>query len=111
MALERTVPDPMGRGCVVSQPALQVGLVIGVIAFEPLDVSVAFECENVGGDAVEEPPIVADDDGAACELGEGFLERSEGVDVEIVGWLVEQQDVATALRDAAIEIDEELARE
>jgi hypothetical protein len=55
------------------------------VALEPFDVAVALEGEDVGGDAVEEPAVVADDDGAAgevldvgfefyfCDLPSGFL--------------------------------------
>ena len=41
------------------EAALLVLLVIGEIALEPLDVAVALEGEDVGGDAVEEQAIVA----------------------------------------------------
>src|SRR5262249_43338910 len=54
--------------------ALQVGLVGLVISFEPHGLTVAFESEDVCGDAIEEPAIVADDDGAACEVVESVLE-------------------------------------
>jgi len=59
--------------------------------------AVALEREDVGRDPVEEPPIVADHDSAAGELLEPVLERAQGVDVEIVGRLVEQQHVTRAL--------------
>src|SRR5688572_23838245 len=38
------------------------------IAFEPFDVAVALEGEDVGGEAVEEEAVVADHDGAAGEI-------------------------------------------
>ena len=55
---------------------------------------VALEGQHVGGDAVEEPAIVADDHGAAGEGLEAVLEGPQRVDVEVVGGLVEQQHVA-----------------
>jgi hypothetical protein len=36
---------------------------------------------------------VADDDGAAGEVAEGLLQAAEGVDVEVDGGLVEDEDV------------------
>ena len=39
--------------------------------------------ENVRRHPVEEPPVVADDDGAARELEQRVLERAEGLDVEV----------------------------
>ena len=79
-----------------AEAALPIGLVVLVVAFEPHDLAVALEGEHVRGDAVEEPAIVADDDGAAGEVEQRLLERAQRVDVEIVGRLVEQQQVAAA---------------
>ena len=58
----------MRDDAVLAEPAHLVGLVVLEVALEPLDVAVALERQNVRGDAVEEPAIVADDDGAACEV-------------------------------------------
>ena len=55
------------------------------------------EGQDVRGDAVEEPAVVGDHHGAAGERSEGLLERAQGVDVEVVGRLVEEQDVAAGL--------------
>src|SRR6202012_336251 len=63
------------------------------IALEPLDVAIAFEGENMRGDAVEEPAIVADDDGAAGEILKSLFQRAQRIDVEIVGRFVEQQHI------------------
>src|SRR4029079_18235983 len=60
--------------------------------------SVALERQHVRGDAIEEPPIVADDDGAAGVVEERLFERTQRVDVEVVGRLVEQQQVRPALQ-------------
>ncbi len=46
------------------------------------------------GNAVEEPAVVADDHGAAGEIEQRVLERAQRVDVQVVGRLVEQQQVA-----------------
>src|SRR5215469_5174488 len=53
----------------------------------------AFEGENMSGDAIEKPAIVADDHGAAGKVLQRLLERAQRVDVEIVGRLVEQEDI------------------
>src|SRR4051812_36778720 len=73
-------------------------LLIGFeIAFEPFDVAVPFEGEDVGGEAVEEEAVVADHHRAAGEILERVLEGAQGLDVEVVGRLVEQEDVAALL--------------
>jgi hypothetical protein len=45
--------------------------------------------EDVGGGAVEEEAVVADDHGAAGEILQRLFQGAEGLDVEIVGRLVE----------------------
>src|SRR5438445_1185981 len=64
-----------------------------VVALEPADAAVAFEHEQVGGDAIKEPAVVADDGHASGEIQNRLLERTQRVDVEIVRGLVEQEDV------------------
>ena len=44
-------------------------------------------------DGVEEAPVVRDDEHGAVEAGEELLEPGEAVGVEVVGGLVEEQDV------------------
>src|SRR5688572_13274597 len=74
------------------------GLVLAEVALEPAHLAVALEGEHVGGDAVEEPAVVADDHRAAGVGVERVLQRPQRVDVEVVGGLVEQQDVAALLQ-------------
>jgi hypothetical protein len=63
--------------------------------------AVALEGQDVRGDAVQEPAIVADDDGAAGEVEQGLLERAQRVHVEVVRGLVEEEQVAAGLRSLA----------
>src|SRR5206468_3096932 len=55
--------------------------------------------EHVRCDPVEEPAVVADHDDAAGEAEERLLEPAQGVDVEIVRRLVEEQEVPAALEE------------
>ncbi len=80
----------------IAETSLPVRLVIGVIAFEPFHLAVALECEDMRGDAIQEPAVVRDDDGAARELQQGLLQGAQGLDVQIVGRLVQQQHVGAA---------------
>src|SRR5262249_5918698 len=63
------------------------------IALEPFHVALALERQDMRGDPVEKPAVVADDDGAAGEIFQSFLERPQRFDVEIVRRFVEQQQV------------------
>ena len=71
-----------------AEPRPAVGFVFGVVAIEEDDTAVAFKGENVRGDAVQKPAVVADDDGAAGEILSRLFERAHGVDVEVVGRFV-----------------------
>src|SRR5262245_19703305 len=65
---EMLVFDAFWQDRILAEAALLVFLVILEIALEPLDVAVAFERQNVGGDAIEIEAVVADVDGAAGEV-------------------------------------------
>ena len=65
----------MGVVGLVAQTALAVGLVVGIVALEPDHLAVAFEGQDVGGDAVQEPAVVADDQDAAGEFQERILQE------------------------------------
>src|SRR5664279_5191744 len=80
-----------------AEALVAVGLVVLIVAFVPDDLAVALEREHVRRDAVEEPAVVADDDGAAAEREERLFEGAQRVDVEVVRGLVEEQQVAALL--------------
>ena len=78
--------------------ALDLVLFVGlVVALEPEPVRLALPGQDVRGDAVEEPPVVAGDHGAAGEVEQRVLQRGERVHVQVVGWLVEEEQVAALL--------------
>src|SRR6266498_519234 len=93
------VLDPVRLFGFRPQAALAVRLVVLVVPLEPDHPAVAFEGQHVGGDAVEEPAVVADHDRASREAEEGLLERAQGVHVEVVRGLVEEEQVPAALEE------------
>src|SRR3954452_20536319 len=97
VAAELAVRRPVRPGGLDAQPLDLVLLVVGEVALEPEPLGVALVGEDVRRHAVEEPPVVADDHGTARELLEGTLEAAQRLDVQVVGRLVEQQQVATLL--------------
>ena len=66
-----------------------VSLVVAIATFIEHDFSIALEGKYMCADAVEEPAVVADNDGASGEVFETFLERTQGVYIDVVGGLVE----------------------
>src|SRR3989454_179810 len=97
-AHERPVADAVGTPVGADRLA-HVLLVRLVVALEPADAAVAFEDEQVRRDAVQEPAVVADDGHAPREIEHGLLERTQGVDVEIVRRLVEQEHVPAGTQE------------
>ncbi len=81
------------RGQILAKLLNHHRFVIGPIADVHGGLGVIFEDDEVGADAVEEPAVVADDEGGACEFADGFFEGAECVDVEVVGGFVEEDDV------------------
>ena len=57
---------------------------------------IALAGEDVGGDAVEEPAVVGDDEDAACEFEQGVFQGAQGLHVEVVRRFVQEQHI-TAL--------------
>src|SRR5262249_9104298 len=62
---ERLITNTMGLLGRGAQTLLAVGFVVLVVALEPFHAAVALEGEHVRGNPVEEPAVVADDDGTA----------------------------------------------
>src|ERR1035437_1332354 len=58
-----------------------------------LRAALTIQAQHSGGDAVEQVAVVGDQHQRAGEIGEAVFEHFEGGDVEIVGGLVEQQQV------------------
>src|SRR5918993_1770681 len=96
--LPRELPilDPVWLVGLGSKAAFAVSLVVLVVPFIPDHLAVALEGEHVRGDAVEEPAVVADHHRAPGEVQERLFERAQGVDVEIVRRLVQQEQVGAA---------------
>lgn len=72
-------------------------LVVAEVAFEPEPLAlfhVAFPGKDVGTGAVQEPAVVGNDHGAARELLKGVLKGAQGLDVQVVGRLVEENQVS-----------------
>src|SRR6185437_14869843 len=91
------VLDPVRNDGVLAEPAHLIPFIVLEIALEPFDMAVAFEGQDVGGDAVEEPAVMADDDGAAGKILQRLFQRAQRIDVEVVGRFVEQQHVGARL--------------
>ena len=77
----------------LAQPPLPIRFVLAVVPFKPDHLAVAFKRHDVGRDAIQKPAVVTADDGAAGETFQSFFQGAQGVDVEIVGRLVEDDEV------------------
>src|SRR6201999_2148425 len=94
---ELAVGDAVRAGGLGAE-ALDLVLLVGLeVALEPEPVRAALPGQDVRRDPVEEPAVVGRDDRAAGELQERVLQARQGLDVEVVGGLVEQEQVAALL--------------
>src|SRR5262245_47792377 len=55
--------------------------------------SAAIQLENLGGDAIQKIPVMADQNHSLRQRREPVLEPANAVDVEVIGRFVHQQDV------------------
>ncbi len=98
LSIQALVLRPVWLICVVAETAFAIFLVFAVAAFEEEYFAGLLERQRMRGNAIQEPAIVRDDHGAAGEVEQGLFQGAQGFDVEVVGRLVEQQQVATALQ-------------
>src|ERR1700680_2478714 len=71
------VLHPMRDDRILPQPPHLVLLIVLEIAFEPFDMAVALEREDMRGDAIKEPAVVADDDSAAGEILQRLFQSTQ----------------------------------
>src|SRR5450631_2718895 len=83
LAREPLVPDPVWLVGGGAQFFVAERFVVADVALEPAHLAVALEGEDVGGDSVQEPAVVADNHDASRERLQPGLERSQRVHVEV----------------------------
>ena len=85
---------PGGLGAEAVDLVLLVGLEVALV---PEPVRAALPGQDVRRHPVEEPPVVAGDDRAAGEFEQRVLQARQRLHVQVVGRLVQQQQVAALL--------------
>ena len=80
-----------------SEAGLSVGLILGIVTFEPGDGAIAFKRQNMGGDPIEEPAIMADHHHRASKIFECLLQCSEGVHIQVIRRFVQKKDIGFLL--------------
>src|SRR5262245_40587668 len=78
----------------MSQAGPAIFLVRLVVPLVPDRLAIPLEGEDVRRDAVEEPPVVTDHDRTAAEAHQGLFQGPQGIHVEVVGRLVQEDQVA-----------------
>lgn len=91
-----------GRASRVLAQALHlVLLILFEVTFEPEPLAlldIAFPGEDMGTGAVQEPTVVGNHHGATGELLQRVFQRGQGFHIEVVGGLVQQDQVAALLQ-------------
>ena len=98
-ARQRLVGDAVRLVRVAAEAPVPLGFVVAEVPLEQTHDGLTLEREHVGGDPVQEPPVVADHDRTPGKAEQGLLQGSERVDVEVVRRLVQQQHVPAAFQD------------
>ena len=78
-----------------AEAALFVFHIVLEIAFEPFDMGVALESEDVSGNAIQKEAIVANDHSTTCKVLQRSLKRRQRFDIEIVCRLIEKKNIPT----------------
>ncbi len=78
---------------IVTQTHLLILFVVGVAALKPEYLAIAFVSQDMRADTIQEPTVVADHYSATGKVLQTFLQRTQGIHVDIIGRLVQQQYV------------------
>jgi len=99
LSSEWLVLDAMWLFCGRTEFLAAPGFILREVAFKPTHLTVAFERKNVCCNAVKEPAVVANHYCTTRKLLKSIFQGTQGVDVEVVCWFVQQQNVSTALEN------------
>ena len=87
------VLDPVRCFSRRAQTLFAVGLIIGIIPFEPNDFTVAFKGEHVCGDTIEKPAVMRNYNRATGEVLQRLFQRTQRVHIQVVRRLVQKQHI------------------
>ncbi len=91
------ISDPVGLIRRSSKTTSSVRLVFGVGSFEPDDGTIAFKRQNMGGDPIEEPAVMADHNDRSRKIFEGLFKGPKGVHIQIIRRLIQKKDIGSFL--------------
>ena len=73
--------------------------IVAVVAFVDMNLAFTFEGDDAVADAVKEIAVVADKQDAAREIEKSLFKDAQGLQIKVVGWFVEHQNVAAPAED------------
>ena len=88
----------MRNDTIDAQTPFFIFFVIGEVSLKPFNMTLAFIGENMGCDAIEEEAIMRDNNCATRKIHQSLFKRAQCIDIKIIGWLVKQQNIGTALK-------------
>ena len=74
---------------VLTETLSQVSFVDLEVTFTPSELAVTFESQNVGGQTVKKPAVMARYDHTACKVSNCFFQSPQCIDIQVIRWLVE----------------------
>ena len=91
--LKLFVAEAMRFVCVDAQPLVPLTLVCFKVALTDVHVTVSLKRNDVRRETIQKPAIVRDHNNATRKASDTFFQRTQRVDVEIVRWLIQEQQV------------------
>ena len=81
-----------------AEALFSVGLIFCPVTVEKDYLTVPFKREDVGRNSIKEPAVVTDHHRTAPEVLKGLFECPKGIDVKIIGGLVQEYDIGPFLQ-------------
>ena len=97
-AHQALVLDPVRPIGFDAQTLLPVRFVLRVVPVVPGHLALSFKGKHMRGDPVKEPAVVGDHHRTAGKVHKSLFQRAQGVHIEIIRRLIQQQDVGTFLQ-------------
>ncbi len=85
----------MWRLGLLAKPLAAIILVFAEIAFNKRHMAIILKSHDMRGHPVQKPAVMAYDQGAAGKIVQRVLQGAHGVDIQIIGGLVQQKHICS----------------
>lgn len=90
--------DSRGTIRIITQFFAAHFVVIGIRSLKPANLGIPLKRQNMRGNAIEEPAVVADHHGTTAEILNALFQRAKRGNVKIVGGFVKKEKIAAGTK-------------